>query len=67
MGTFKILCEKLGIMLCFVSSGHPEANGQVERVKKEIKRSIYRYALFNPNTNWLNWLLEIPVGLCIIM
>ena len=27
MGTFKTLCEDLGITLRFASSGHPEANG----------------------------------------
>ena len=36
MGAFKTLCEELGIMLCFVSSGRPKVNGQVERVNREI-------------------------------
>ena len=46
-----MLCEELGITLHFVSSGWPEANGQVERVNREIKRSISRYALLNLNTS----------------
>ena len=54
MGAFKTLCEDLGITLRFVSSGRPEANGQVESVNREIKRSICRYALLNPNTSWFD-------------
>ena len=37
MGAFRALCEELGIPLRFVSIGLPEANGQVERVNREIK------------------------------
>ena len=62
-----MLHEELGIALRFVSSGHPKPNEQMERVNKEIKRSIHRYALLNPNTNCFNWHLEILVGLRIVV
>ena len=63
MGAIKMLCEELRIMPRFVFCGLPEANGQVERVHKEINRSIRRYTLLNLNTSWFDWLLEILVGL----
>ena len=67
MGAFKALCEELGITLRFVSSGRPEANGQVERVNREIKRSIRRYALLHPTTAWFDWIPEVLVGLRMVV
>ena len=37
MDAFRVLCEELGITLRLVSNSCPEANGQVERVNREIK------------------------------
>ena len=67
MGVFKTLCDDLGITLCFVSSGRPEANGQVERFNQEINRSIQKYALLNPNTSWFDWLPVILVALHMVV
>ena len=67
MGAFRALCEELGITLRLVSSGRPEANGQVERVNREIKRSICRYALLHPTTAWFDWILEVLVGLRMVV
>ena len=50
-----------------MSSGCPEANVQVEKVNREIKRSIRRYALLNLNTSWFDWLPEILVGLHMVV
>ena len=60
---FKTLCEDLGITFSFVSSARSEANVQVERANREIKRSIRKYPILNLNTSWFDWLLEILVGL----
>ena len=62
-----MLYKELGIMLRFVSRGRPVANRQVEKVYREIKRSVQRYALLNPKTNWFDWLAEIMVGLSMVM
>ncbi len=43
MGAFRPLCGDLGITVRIASSGHPQANGSVERINKEIKRSIRNY------------------------
>ena len=64
---FKTLCEALGITLRLVSRNRPKANRQVEKINREIKRSFRRYALFNPNTSWFDWLLEILEGLRIVV
>ena len=64
MGGFKTLCFDLGKTLHIVSNYCFKANGQIEKVNREIKRAIRRYALLNPNSSWFNWLLEIFIGLC---
>ena len=67
MGAFGALCKELRITLRLVSSGCPEANGQVERVNREIKRSICRYALLHPTTAWFDWIPEVLVGFCMVV
>ena len=62
-----MLCEEVGIALCFVSRGCPEADRQIERGNREIKRSIRRYDLLNSNTIRFDWLLEILVGLHMVV
>ena len=67
MGAFRALWEELGITLRFVSSGRPEANRQVERVNREIKRSIRRYTLLHPTTAWFDWIPEVLVRLHMVV
>ena len=67
MGAFIALCEELGITLRLASSGRPEANGQVERVNRETKRSIRRYALLHPTTAWFDWIPVVLVGLRMVV
>ena len=67
MEAFEILCEKLGITLHFVSNGRFEMNRQVEKANRDIKRSISRYDVLNPNISWFDWHLEILVDLHIVV
>ena len=43
-GEVRKLCNSMGITLRVASAGFPRSNGQVERVNREIKAAIRKYA-----------------------
>ena len=62
-GDFERLCGDLGVTVRVASSAHPQANGQVERVNREIKTAIRKYSTMAVGSSWFDWIPEVLMGL----
>lgn len=49
---FRAFCENLGIVICFASVGHPEANGAVERANGNLLEGLKKRLVGLPKGVW---------------
>jgi transposase InsO family protein len=51
---FAAYMRSMGIAIRFTAAYHPQTNGKVERMHQDLKNSVRRYLMDNPDLKWVN-------------
>lgn len=65
-GAFDDYCKFLGIRHAYISTAHPRANGQAERIVRTFKTTLVRLLEASPHLKWYEILPDVARGMRII-